>query len=168
MKAPQRNRNKRCSVCAIEMHEVFPKGSDLRTQMKTWHFMLGLCVLVLVTLRLAMRLVSGPAPATDPQPGVWQRRIASLMHLALYLFMVAMPLLGWLLLSAEGDPIPFFGLQLPPLLGESKALADQLKDIHETIGTIGYWLIGLHAAAALVHHYLVRDNTLVRMLPPCS
>ncbi|MEO8857686.1 MAG: cytochrome b/b6 domain-containing protein, partial [Burkholderiaceae bacterium] len=40
-----------------------------------------------------------------------------------------------------------------------------LKDIHETIGTIGYYLIGLHAAAALFHHYVLRDNTLARMLP---
>ena len=47
----------------------------------------------------------------------------------------------------------------------AKSLADSLKEIHETIGTIGYWLIGLHAAVALFHHYVMRDNTLVRMLP---
>jgi cytochrome b561 len=40
-----------------------------------------------------------------------------------------------------------------------------VKEVHETIGTIGYFLIGLHAAAALAHHYLWRDNTLLRMLP---
>jgi cytochrome b561 len=58
-----------------------------------------------------------------------------------------------------------FGLQLPALIGQDKALSRTLKDIHETIGTVGYFLIGLHAAAALVHHYLLRDNTLLRMLP---
>jgi len=79
--------------------------------------------------------------------------------------MIVMPLVGWLLLSAEGKPIPFFGLHLPALIGKSKYLADLIKEIHETGGTIGYFIIGLHAAAALCHHYFVRDNTLRRMLP---
>jgi len=50
-------------------------------------------------------------------------------------------------------------------VGENKALADLFKEIHETGATVGYFLIGLHAAAALFHHYVVRDNTLRRMLP---
>jgi cytochrome b561 len=76
-----------------------------------------------------------------------------------------MPLLGWLILSAKGEPIPFFGLQLPALIGESRKVAEWVKEIHEFIGTTGYFVIGLHAAAALFHHYFVRDNTLRRMLP---
>jgi cytochrome b561 len=76
-----------------------------------------------------------------------------------------MPVLGWLVLSASGKPIPFFGVELPALLAQNKDLASQLKEVHETMGTIGYFLIGLHAVAALFHHYIVRDNTLVRMLP---
>ncbi|HJW05258.1 MAG TPA: cytochrome b/b6 domain-containing protein, partial [Rhodanobacter sp.] len=62
-------------------------------------------------------------------------------------------------------PIPFFGMQWPALVGPDKGLADSLEEIHETIGTVGYYLVGLHAAAALVHHYVSRDNTLLRMLP---
>jgi len=76
-----------------------------------------------------------------------------------------MPLGGWVLLSASGKPIPFFGLQLPALLGENKGLADLIKEIHETGGTVGYFLVGFHATAALFHHYIKRDDTLVRMLP---
>ena len=87
------------------------------------------------------------------------------MHGALYLLMIAMPLGGWLILSASGKPIPFFGLELPALVAENQALADQVKEIHEIGGTAGYWLIGLHAAAALFHHYIQRDNTLRRMWP---
>ena len=52
---------------------------------------------------------------------------------------------GWLALSAEGDPIPFFGLHLPPLMAQSEALKETIKDIHETGGTVGYFLIGLSA-----------------------
>jgi cytochrome b561 len=148
----------------IELRGIFPKGSDAYLAMKTWHFMLGLSVFALVFLRLAIRW-AGAAPGIQPPPAPWQRRLAVAMHLALYLFMIAMPLLGWLTLSAAGKPIPFFGLSLPALVGADKALAGSFKEIHETIGTIGYYLIGLHAAAALFHHYVARDNTLRRMLP---
>ena len=67
------------------------------------------------------------------------------------------------MLSAKGKPVPFFGLTLPPLVAPDKALAERLQDLHALIGTIGYWLIGLHAAAALFHHYVSRDDTLRRM-----
>ena len=91
--------------------------------------------------------------------------VAKLTHLALYAIMIGMPLLGWLVLSAAGKPIPFFGLELPALIGQNKPLASQLKDIHEVVGTAGYFLIAAHAAAALFHHYVQRDNTLLRMWP---
>jgi cytochrome b561 len=54
---------------------------------------------------------------------------------------------------------------LPPLLAPNRSLAKVLEDVHETVASVGYALIGLHAAAALFHHYVVRDNTLRRMLP---
>jgi cytochrome b561 len=148
----------------IELRELFPKGSDIREALKVWHYMLGLSVFVLVWLRLAMHL-SGTTPRIVPEQGPWQRLSARLMHVALYVLMIAMPLAGWLILSSGGKPIPFFGLQLPALVGENKGLADAIKEIHEIGGTIGYYLIGLHAAAALFHHYIKRDNTLTRMLP---
>ncbi len=150
---------------AINLHDLAPKGSELRAAFKTWHFMLGLSVFGLVGARLAIRFLSGPAPRIEPENPLWQRRLAGAVHAALYVFMIGMPLLGWLALSAGGKPIPFFGLELPALIGQSKDIASSLKDIHEMIGTAGYYLIGLHAAAALVHHYVMRDNTLVRMLP---
>ncbi len=148
----------------IELRGYFPKGSDPREALKTWHFMLGLSVFVLAALRLLVHLTA-PVPRIEPEPPGWQKLSAKLMHLALYALMIGMPLAGWLLLSAAGKPIPFFGLQLPALIGESKDLAHLIKEIHEIGGTVGYFLIGLHAAAALFHHYFVRDNTLRRMLP---
>lgn len=149
----------------INLADAFPKGSGARVDLKTWHYMLGLCVFALVALRLATRAISGPAPEIEPQIARWQRRMAIVIHIVLYFFMIVMPLLGWLTLSAEGERIPFFGLELTPLIGQDQSLAHSVKDVHETIGTIGYYLIGLHAAAALFHHYVMRDNTLTRMLP---
>ena len=149
---------------SMELRGIFPKGSALYNGMKMWHYMLGLSVFGLVWIRLAARW-STPAPAIRPALPPWQMRASFWMHVALYLLMIVMPLLGWLTLSAGGKPVPFFGLELPALIAESKANAKQIKDIHETIATAGYFLIGLHAAAALFHHYLVGDNTLKRMLP---
>lgn len=152
------------AYACILLRENFPRGSDMRDGLKTWHFMLGLTVLALFLIRIAARLLS-TNPAITPQPPAWQMNLSKGVHLALYAFMIAMPLLGWTLLSAEGKSIPFYGLDLFPLVGPSEALADQVKEWHETIGTIGYFLIGLHAFAALVHHYYFKDDTLKRMLP---
>ena len=148
----------------IEWRGIFPKGSSAHDLMKTWHFMLGLALWALVLLRLPLRLALGAPPIT-PAPPAWQHRLALAMHVALYALLIVLPLLGWLILSAKGRPVPFFGLELPALLAPDKALAENLEDLHELIGELGYWLIGLHAAAALYHHYLVRDDTLRRMLP---
>lgn len=148
----------------IELSEFFPKGSDFRATLKTWHFILGLSILVLALIRLVVH-ITDLVPRIEPDPPKWQKQSAKLMHVALYTLMVGMPLAGWLLLSAEGKPIPFFGLHLSALIGKSKYLADLIEEIHETGGTMGYFLIGLHTAAALYHHYFVRDNTLRRMLP---
>ncbi len=149
---------------AIELREIYPKGSDPREALKTWHFMLGLTCLALVMVRLAAR-VGAPRPGITPVLPPWQHKIGSLMHLLLYALMIGMPIAGWLLRSAEGKPIPFFGLELPPLIAADKATAEFLKEAHETAGTVGYFVIGFHALAALFHHYVRRDNTLRRMLP---
>lgn len=95
----------------------------------------------------------------------WQALSARIVHLALYAFMVAMPLIGWLAISAKGAPVTFLGLNRPLLMGKNETLHDSLKVWHEVVGTAGYFLIGLHAAAALIHRYVMRDNTLQRMLP---
>ncbi len=148
----------------IELREFWPKGSDPREALKMWHFMLGLSVFALIFLRLVLRAFSGPAPRI-PELLNWQKYASVVMHWVLYAFLVVMPLLGWLTLSAKGKVIPFFGLELPALIGADKVLAERFEKIHETIGTIGYYLIGLHALAALFHHYVLRDEVLLRMLP---
>jgi cytochrome b561 len=149
---------------AIEFREFFPKGSEPREALKAWHYMLGLSVLGLVWFRIAARLIWKPPHAMDEGPAL-QQLAAQLTHLALYAFMIGMPIAGWLILSAEGKSIPFFGLELPPLVGANEALVEQVEEIHELGGTIGYWLIGIHAAASLFHHYVLRDRVLLRMMP---
>ncbi|MBN9370967.1 MULTISPECIES: cytochrome b [Hydrogenophaga] len=148
----------------INLTDLFAKGSAPREALKDGHFMLGLAVLALMAPRLFNRIL-GKTPAVVPPMPRWQQWLASAMHVTLYVFLVAMPLLGWLTLSASGKPIPFFGIQLPALLAENKDLGKQLKEVHEALGTLGYFLVGAHAFAALFHHFITRDNTLIRMWP---
>lgn len=149
----------------MELRGMFPKGSDANMAMKHWHYMLGILVLVLTVLRLAVRF-SMPYPRIEPPLPAWQMRLSAAVHVLLYLFMLGMPLAGWLIFSASDKPVPFFfGLQLPALIGEDEELFERIKEVHETVARIGYALIGLHTVAALFHHYWKRDNTLVRMLP---
>jgi cytochrome b561 len=148
----------------IELREIFPKGSDPRKAMKMWHFMLGLSVLVFALTRLVVRLKT-TRPEIIPTPAKWQELVAKVMHIALYALMICMPIAGWMILSGEGASIPFFGLELPPLIAKNKDLAEFIEEIHVTAGKTGYFLIGLHALAGLYHHYVLKDNTVKRMLP---
>ncbi|WP_426112473.1 cytochrome b [Massilia sp. PWRC2] len=148
---------------SMELRGYFPKGSVTRAAMKSWHYTLGSSVLVLALLRLAISF-TGQVPAISPPPPPLQALAARLMKLALYGFMLGMPLLGWAMRSAEGVPVVFFSLPLPALVGASEKLADWFKQLHEAGASVGYVMIGLHAAAALYHHYIVRDDTLRRIL----
>ncbi len=148
----------------IELRGFYPKGSAIREAFKTWHYLLGLTAFALVWLRLLARL-AGRVPPIVPSPPQWQLRVAHVVEFTIYVFVIVMPVLGWLSVSAEGKTISLFGLELPRLIGENKGIAKQLEDVHGLIGNIGYALIGVHALAALIHHYVQRDNTLRRMLP---
>jgi cytochrome b561 len=152
---------------SIELRELYPRGSDMRNLLKEWHYGLGLATFALVWIRLAVR-AAGWSPAIVPAPPVWQSRAAAATHAALYVFMAAMPLLGWLSLGAAGKPPSFLGIALPGLVAPSPTLEKGFEEIHEALGVAGYWLVALHAAAGLVHHYVLRDNTLRRMLPRWS
>lgn len=149
---------------AMECRGWFPK--DLRpTLIRLLHYSFGITVLFLLPIRLALRLAF-PTPPITPTPPLWQERTARAMHLALYAFMLLMPLLAWTSYSLRGKPVWFYGFDLPGFLAPDDILRKQLKPMvwHERIAELGYWLIGLHAAAALFHHYVVRDDTLRRML----
>lgn len=151
------------TYATIELRELFPKGTEPREFMKSLHFMFGLTVLISVSFRIYFRLSSN-SPAITPAPSLITHRIAQVMHFLLYLLMIGMPIAGWLILSAAGKPIPFFGLELPPLIAENKELSKSIKELHENAGILGYFLIGIHTVAGLFHHYVVKDNTLKRIL----
>jgi len=150
------------AYAAIEIKGFTARGSAARSLSMSVHEWAGVLVVVLAVPRLLWRLVAG-APSPEPGPR-WMQQLASAMHLALYLFIFAQPLLGLLLLAAAGHPlaVPGTGLELA-LVAPDDGLKAQLKEVHETLGTAFYAVIGLHAVAALFHHYMLGDNTLRRM-----
>jgi cytochrome b561 len=150
---------------SIELRVLFAKGSAIREAFKATHFMLGLLILGLTVMRLGHRVSQSSRPPIVPAPPRWQAALSATVHALLYLMLVGMPLLGWATLSAAGKPIPFFGLEVPALMAPDKGLAKQLESLHKLIGNWTYALIALHAAAALLHHLVWRDNTLRRMGP---
>ena len=152
------------AYATIELRELFPKDSAPREAMKSWHYMAGMSIFAVAWLRLLLHSFMAPR-ADAPQIPRWQALASKAGHFALYALMIALPLLGWLTLSAEGDPLLFFGFDVPPLIAPNDRLAEQFEEIHEAVGKVGYGLIGLHVLAALIHHYVLRDATLARMLP---
>jgi superoxide oxidase len=153
-----------CVYVFIEFRVFFDKGMPERELMKALHFMFGLLILLLVSLRLLARGLSPRPPTDSSQSGYKFLHIASQVgHLMLYAFMLGMPLMGWMVLSAAGKEIPFFGLVIPALIGPDETLSKQLKSLHETVGSFGYVLIGLHIVAAFFHQFVLKDNLMARM-----
>lgn len=154
------------TAATMELKGIYPKGSPERDALKAVHYMLGASVFILVWLRLLARAV-GTTPPIAPALPVWQARFSHLVQGALYALMVSLPVLGLLTLSVNGKPVSLlWGLQMPLLpTVPNRDTTLWFKELHETGATLGYALVALHSAAALVHHYLQRDNTLLRMLP---
>lgn len=127
-----------------------------------WHKEYGFVVLALVMLRLVWRLMN-----TTPQLSLpwWEKFAAISMHWALYGFMFAMPITGWLLTSAAGLPVSFFGLfPLPVLIAPNEEWRPLFKEAHEWIGYGLIAAISLHTAAAIKHHFINKDDILRRMV----
>lgn len=140
-------------------------NSPQKIKIYALHKSIGLTVLALALLRLSWRAVDRRPPDV-PMPR-WQALAARGAHVALYVFMLALPLSGWLYNSASGFPLQWFGLfNLPSLSGGRD---DALKAIAHELHEAGWWLllavVVAHAAAALKHHFVDRDATLARMLP---
>lgn len=139
--------------------------SPEKLQFYSWHKWAGVTVFALVWLRLLWRVTHRP-PAYPISMSGLQQALAHTGHLVLYVLMIVIPLSGWLMSSAKGVPTVWFGvLPLPDLIGRDKELGKQLAELHSALNISFLVLIGGHAAAALFHHLVHKDDTLRRMLP---
>jgi cytochrome b561 len=147
----------------VLLREDLPKG-DFRTFLLALHMWIGMAVLALSVVRLVWR---GAAPAVEPAPGTpLARLLAKAAHVALYLALLLLPVIGLLSAWGKGRPVTFFGLMplLPPI-SIGRELGGELEDLHGLVGHAVMILAGLHAAAAIAHQWVLKDGTLGRMLP---
>ncbi|MES1975547.1 MAG: cytochrome b [Pseudomonadota bacterium] len=133
------------------------------------HKSIGITVLALTLARIAWRLGHRPPPLPASMTG-WSRLAAHAAHAGLYALLLALPLTGWIMTSGAKVPRPtsFFGLFDLPLLPVSRALGGAAHESHGLLGWVMLLLVGIHVAAALRHHFMLRDSVLARMIPGLS
>jgi cytochrome b561 len=129
------------------------------------HKSVGITILMLVILRLLWRSLN-LTPLLPDTLKPYERFLARFTHAALYVLLFAMPLSGWMMSSARGFPVSWFGFfTLPDLVPKNKSLYEALLTTHQTLAWVLAGVVTLHVAAALKHHFMLRDNVLRRMLP---
>ncbi len=136
----------------------YHKGPEL-------HVSLGLVVLLLMLLRIVWRIIN-PTPVDLPAKPV-QQKAAKLVKLALYLFIFVVIISGYLITTAEGQPASMFNLiKFPVLVELSAGNVDLAGELHEYFAWGIIALVVVHMLGAFMHHFVMRDKTLVRMLKP--
>lgn len=134
-----------------------------RPWMVDLHRPLGIAILTLALLRLANRLRHPPPPLPADLPR-WQARAAIASHWLLYALFIAMPLIGWAMLSAGGYPVEMSGgYSLPPLLPQDTTLYAVLRTAHGWLAKLLFAAVMLHLAAALFHAWVRRDGVFSSM-----
>jgi cytochrome b561 len=142
-----------------------PKGG-IRSFGLLAHMTLGQCVIVFLVLRLAWRTANPPPPLLPTRFGRLLEYAAKLNHFALYVLLVAVPLVGIVVQLKRGHALPIFGFwEVSSPWPVDRVLARSILGVHEYLANTLLILAGVHAAAALIHHYGFRDRTLARMLP---
>lgn len=148
-----------------EFGNALPKGAARAAGLFV-HNSAGLAILAVLVVRLLWRLVDPPPPPEPTVLGKWLDHVGRLAHHALYALLIVTPIAGIVLQFARGDALPLFGLsEIPSPWPANRPFARTVKEIHEVLANALVILAAFHAAAALVHHWLFRDRTLVRMLP---
>ncbi len=148
----------------IELRGLATRGSWQGKTLIVTHFSCGVLVFAVMCARLLLRF-RYPAPPVTPPLKQWQHLLSSLAHKLLYLLFLLLPVLGVCSRYVRGQQWLMFGIPMPVTAHPDFTLSRQIINWHETLANAGYWLIGIHALAALVHHFLLRDDTLIRMMP---
>jgi cytochrome b561 len=148
--------------------DIFPRNDPGRALVWWFHISFGMLLFALVVIRIGLRLILG-TPGLPREISELERWVAKVAHLVLYGLLVAIPVLGILVTWYRGDALSFFGLfTIPAPVSADSATARTIRELHSLCANLILILAGLHAAAALWHHYVRRDDVLKRMLPGTS
>jgi cytochrome b561 len=142
-----------------------PTARARYTELLRLHKSIGLIVLFLIVFRFAWnRYRARPPLPQDLKP--MQRRVAIGAHHLMYFLMLLIPLFGWFASMTYGGRTHFFGLfELPLILEKNVDAAVIHRNLHIWLGWLLFAVLVLHLSAALWHHFIRRDATLVQMLP---
>jgi len=129
------------------------------------HKSFGMTILMLAVLRLLWRLMN-PTPELTSETKPWERALARISHVLLYVLIFAMPLTGWMMSSAKNYPVSWFKMfQFPDLVAPAEQTFHQMLDLHHLLFKVLVGVALLHVAGALKHHFIDRNDVLKRMLP---
>ncbi len=139
---------------------IYATAHDFERQL---HETLGVCVLVLLALRLYWRISSGRLRIAVSH---WTDFASAAVHTSLYLLLLFVPLTAIVGAWLEGHPLTLVtGVVLPAPVPAAHSLGATLASVHTWLGDAIVWLAGMHAMAGLYHHYILRDQVLASMLP---
>ena len=139
---------------------------EQKIRVYSWHEWVGITVFALTAIRLVWRLTHRAPPIDVP---AWEKVVAGAVYVAMYLILIAQPIVGWLMSTAFGFPVVYLGLlPLPAPVPEDRALAEQLQGVHQALAYGLAGLFMLHVAGVLYHHLIRRDAVLSRMLPSAA
>ncbi len=148
--------------------QLMRQGIDPATHSDiVWHESLGILVLVLTVLRL---LWNAMRPAT-PQFAMakWMHTTAKLVGFAMWTLLLALPITALLALGSASHPLTLLGGvrvdHMPFIANSMTAKLVGWGEVHQFLGDVIIWLAGLHAAAAIYHHVVLKDGVLLAMLP---
>ena len=150
------------ALASIELKGQFIKGSPPRELCKTIHGYLGQLIFMSVVLRLFAKWYFGNPPSIDTNTLMTFLRKA--MHTLLYCLLLLLPILGVIFLQAGDKSVNWLGWDLPNLVPSNPDMKKTFKSAHELLGNALYYLIGLHAFSAIWQHYILKNDTLQRML----
>lgn len=130
-----------------------------------WHKTFGVLVFVLVFYRLYYRWKNPPPALPDGSPA-WMRVGSWLSHASLYALIVILGVTGLVASDIGNYPVKMFEIwAIPQFPEQNRELADEIFKVHMWLGNLAAYLVGLHVAASLYHHFIVKDDILARMLP---
>lgn len=145
--------------------DFFARGTPARAAVWWLHISFGLVLIAAVVARLIARAV-GPIPPPSAALPPLMHRAAQAAHILLYLLLILTPLVGVYLSFLRGNEVTLFGLfTIPDPLVVDKVAARPVQEIHELLANAIIVVALLHAAAALWHHFIRKDDVLLRMLP---